>query len=169
MNHLTRAWFGRNWGALALEGLKQIPRPVGFPCLFCTEPIGPDDDGFVTPVLRPRLSYEPIHRECDLRAIVGAVGHLIGRCSCHGGTMGDPPYLTRRQAARAATILFEEHRGYEIGLVAPDSITCFTCGRTSYSPEDIRLRYCGECHVFHLFRDGARAVGFPDHLSQGEN
>jgi ribosomal protein L37E len=29
------------------------------------------------------------------------------------------------------------------------SITCHTCGRTSYHPEDVRQRYCGYCHVFH--------------------
>jgi len=29
------------------------------------------------------------------------------------------------------------------------SITCPNCGRTSYHPEDVRLRYCGHCHVYH--------------------
>lgn len=26
------------------------------------------------------------------------------------------------------------------------SITCPTCGRTSYHPDDIRYKYCGYCH-----------------------
>lgn len=29
------------------------------------------------------------------------------------------------------------------------AITCWTCGRTSYHPEDVRHRYCGACSVFH--------------------
>ena len=31
----------------------------------------------------------------------------------------------------------------------PPSITCRTCGKTSYHPTDIAQRYCGHCHVFH--------------------
>jgi hypothetical protein len=30
-----------------------------------------------------------------------------------------------------------------------DSITCPQCGMTSYHPEDILQRYCGNCHRFH--------------------
>ena len=29
------------------------------------------------------------------------------------------------------------------------SITCPLCGRTSYHPQDIKHRYCGNCHMFH--------------------
>jgi hypothetical protein len=29
------------------------------------------------------------------------------------------------------------------------SITCPKCGKTSYSPSDIKARYCGACHLFH--------------------
>lgn len=28
---------------------------------------------------------------------------------------------------------------------APESITCPTCGRTSFNPNDVRERYCGNC------------------------
>lgn len=30
-----------------------------------------------------------------------------------------------------------------------ESITCLHCGKTSYHPEDIRRRYCGNCNEFH--------------------
>jgi protein-arginine kinase activator protein McsA len=30
-----------------------------------------------------------------------------------------------------------------------DKITCPQCGMTSYNPNDIRYRYCGNCHQFH--------------------
>ena len=29
------------------------------------------------------------------------------------------------------------------------SITCLRCGMTSYNPNDILYRYCGNCHKFH--------------------
>lgn len=29
------------------------------------------------------------------------------------------------------------------------SITCRACGLTSYHAQDVELRYCGHCHVFH--------------------
>lgn len=29
------------------------------------------------------------------------------------------------------------------------SITCLKCGMTSYSLDDVRYRYCGNCHIFH--------------------
>jgi ribosomal protein L37E len=31
----------------------------------------------------------------------------------------------------------------------PQRITCHLCGRTSHHPEDVRQRYCANCHVFH--------------------
>jgi hypothetical protein len=29
-------------------------------------------------------------------------------------------------------------------------IHCLRCGRTSYHPADVRERYCGACHTFHI-------------------
>jgi len=45
-----------------------------------------------------------LHYECQLRGIVGSVGHQRGLCSCRGGpgTMDDPPGVSKREAARAA-------------------------------------------------------------------
>jgi coenzyme F420-reducing hydrogenase alpha subunit len=40
------------------------------------------------------------------------------------------------------------------------SITCPTCGKTSYHPEDIKQRFCGACHNWHdLIALEARACG----------
>lgn len=33
-------------------------------------------------------------------------------------------------------------------------ILCRKCHRTSYNPNDIERRYCGNCRVFHEDRDG---------------
>lgn len=34
-------------------------------------------------------------------------------------------------------------------VMPPSSITCPTCSRTSYHPEDVRQRYCCFCHRYH--------------------
>jgi hypothetical protein len=43
-----------------------------------------------------------------------------------------------------------------IGQLGPDDVTsgamsirCPRCGRVSHHPEDVRQRYCGNCHQFH--------------------
>ena len=57
-------------------------------------------------------------------------------------------WQTRDGARREA-----ERLGFAVavrGFRADDlSITCFGCGLTSFHPEDVRKRYCGNCHVFH--------------------
>jgi hypothetical protein len=36
-----------------------------------------------------------------------------------------------------------------LGPAAQPSITCPSCSKTSYNPNDVRERYCGNCHLFH--------------------
>lgn len=36
-----------------------------------------------------------------------------------------------------------------VAIVDSDSITCLHCFMTSYSLEDVRHRFCGNCHRFH--------------------
>ncbi len=31
------------------------------------------------------------------------------------------------------------------------SITCLICNMTSYHPEDVNHKYCGNCHMYHEF------------------
>lgn len=31
----------------------------------------------------------PVHRECEMRMVMGGIDHLDGRCSCHGGRHAD--------------------------------------------------------------------------------
>lgn len=33
------------------------------------------------------------------------------------------------------------------------SITCLDCEMTSFSPNDVMFRYCGNCHEFHEFKE----------------
>lgn len=72
-------------------------------CVWCDEPILPAER-------RTGL----VHFECGLRSAVGSVGHQKKACSCYGGTMEDPPGLTRRQAAIAAEEYFYLGRDREI-------------------------------------------------------
>lgn len=37
---------------------------------------------------------------------------------------------------------------YENEKLIQPHITCPTCGMTSYNPNDIQYRYCGNCHAF---------------------
>ena len=93
------AVFGRQW----LEDLPLVPTPVGALCGWCGEAIALGDDGEIIPHQDGQTARDIAHhRECRVRAIVGSVGHQLGKCSCFGGTEEDPPGMTRREAARAA-------------------------------------------------------------------
>jgi hypothetical protein len=85
-------------------------------CIWCDEPIEqhrPAGDVVETAVVTregentvARVAY--LHAECNIRQLVGSVGHQRKQCSCYLGEraqMDDPPGVTRREAARAAAML----------------------------------------------------------------
>jgi hypothetical protein len=83
--------------------------PVGRDCMWCSEPIAPEDSGVMTPVGRSVggelvMTTEPCHVECWVRTMTGSAAHLGGRCSCFvpGASEHDDPDLTKRQAALVA-------------------------------------------------------------------
>jgi len=84
-------------------------------CIHCGETIEAGDDYQVVPQYPSgeHGSETRYHRDCFLRSIIGSVAHLQGRCSCFvvGSVEGDPPELTRREAASAAVRLFHERTG----------------------------------------------------------
>lgn len=50
------------------------------------------------------------HYECSMRAIVGGLNHLKGKCICCGGTEPpDPPEMSSREAAKAAVQFWEQN------------------------------------------------------------
>lgn len=74
-------------------------QPPGPPvCLWCSEAILPTD------IPADVFSISDHHYECSARMILGSVAHIQRRCSCFvpGSTEGDPPGMTRREAARCA-------------------------------------------------------------------
>jgi hypothetical protein len=87
-------WFGPRMGALYERDSDPMPTPVGEPCIHCGEVIIAGDAGFVNPTA---------HYECFFRRVIGGINHVLGKCTCCGGTEPpDPPELTKRQAAEAA-------------------------------------------------------------------
>lgn len=82
------------------DGEILVQTPIGVPCIRCDEPIKALDMGVVT-------NLGPLHYECQMRMIVGSVGHQLKQCSCYGGTLEDPPELTKRESAIAAYKLFQ--------------------------------------------------------------
>lgn len=163
---MSRYWFGTHWGAPMLEDATKVSTPVGQPCLHCEVPIAEGDDGVLMPVLDTKgARTAPLHRECDLRMVVGSVGHQLKKCSCFGGHMDEPPGMNRRDGAIAAETLFVDKRGY---WIRDGAITCFTCGKTSYNIHDVIERYCGTCRVFHRLRDMGRQMGVPDSAWGGD-
>lgn len=81
---------------LRKEHETQVPAPVEHKCILCEEQIKEGDVGTIRP------GNHVIHYECELRGVIGSVGHQKKTCSCFGGTEEDPPGMTRREAAIAA-------------------------------------------------------------------
>jgi hypothetical protein len=106
--------FGEPWKANMCEGATVVPTPVGQPCLHCDEPIDDGDQGVIHTTLFLHGNdgepvAEPVHRECDMRAVLGSIGHLTMRCPCEGGDYDDPPGMTRREAALLVKAWVDEH------------------------------------------------------------
>ncbi len=131
-------------------------------CVYCNEEILPGE--------RADNKGSDFHPECLFRAVAGSVAHLQRRCSCFvpGSREGDPPGLTRRQAAAAALAYYYAQNPFgpedqsaqsardpaPTYTLSPDgaSITCRRCGKTSHNLNDVRQLYCGWCHTFHEVR-----------------
>ena len=71
--------------------------PANANCVWCAEPILPEEDG----IIEENGGCE--HIECFIRSIVGSVAHQEHRCPCYGGSEDhDENGMTKRAAARAA-------------------------------------------------------------------
>lgn len=109
-------YFGEHWGVALLDGLRLGATPVGQSCSYCHESIQDGERGLWRPCIRAigeDPSIEPVHAECDFRMVMGSVGHIMEKCSCHGGTEEDPPAMSNREAAIAAWNVYYTLRGVE--------------------------------------------------------
>ena len=79
-------------------------------CVRCFELILPLSDLMPAHPVQDGLTGATLneHLECSIRSVIGSVNHLNKTCSCFvpGSTEGDPPGMTRRQAAKAAADLY---------------------------------------------------------------
>lgn len=94
-------YFGpTKWG---MDSIPSTKTPIGDFCYYCEEYIGAQDYGVMMPTIDAKGAcvLRGQHRECFLRAIIGSVAHVKKHCSCFGGSEkdGDPPNMTKRQAA----------------------------------------------------------------------
>jgi hypothetical protein len=64
-------------------------------CEHCGEPVLPAERAD---------NSQPFHHECMFRVLMGSVAHVLRRCSCFvpGSEESDPPFMSKRNAARAA-------------------------------------------------------------------
>lgn len=102
-------WFGYKSFALVCDHSPRAETPIGEACVWCEEPIGPEENGFLVLTVGPNgLSTEqPIHPECHLRTLVGGANHQAGLCVCFGGELpSDSVDLSLREAAEAAAAFY---------------------------------------------------------------
>lgn len=88
--------FGEPWDAPVCEGATRVPTPIGHPCGWCGVLFGLGDRGVATGV--------PMHRECQLRAVVGSPAHLRGECSCVVGRGAEPAWPATPAEMRAEAL-----------------------------------------------------------------
>lgn len=113
-------FFGERWNVPALEEGVQVPTPVGELCLYCVEAIEEGDQGTITTYVQrgadahPLVTVVPIHRECQLRQVMGGINCLTRQHSrCSGGPEPDtdPPGVSRREAAKLVLEWSRAHGG----------------------------------------------------------
>lgn len=86
-------FFGEPWDAPVIDDGVRVPTPVGRRCVYCAIEVVEGDQGtFVFAVsddaadaddlAEAVVEWQPVHRECTLRAVFGPVSHLEGRCTC---------------------------------------------------------------------------------------
>lgn len=118
---IDEAWrtyyWGRKWDAPMTDDSRELPTDVAEAmfngevvtrCPFCVEPLGIEDDIFITPSIRS-------HLECNIRSAMGDVQHLEGRCLCSRGrgnevTYDSDHYETYREGSKAALQWLIDHR-----------------------------------------------------------
>ncbi|HEY7233875.1 MAG TPA: hypothetical protein VH539_06975 [Gemmatimonadaceae bacterium] len=109
-------WFGRRYRAPLYHEIDRTATPVGVACFHCDELIVDGDDGFAIPSFAHNEGIIYLHRECQLRGVLGSVSHIQKLCSCYvpGSLCGDPEGMTRREAARAAVREYERLEGFPL-------------------------------------------------------
>lgn len=105
-------FFGEPWPSGVCDTGVQVPTPVGELCVNCDEPIEEGQQGTFIGVMRDaqRVSFQPSHKECSLRAVLGGIAHIrkTPDCPCQGGNDPDGGY-SRRDSALLVWEWIREH------------------------------------------------------------
>lgn len=95
-------WFGNPWPSaearapVCEDDAERVPVPVGELCLFCDESIAEDDRG---ELMGYSGGMRAVHIECTFRQSVGGPAHLLGTCTCQGGSDAPNLGMSPREAA----------------------------------------------------------------------
>jgi hypothetical protein len=135
-------WFGVSWGAPMNEECPNVPPPVGERCVHCEEGIVAADSGVI-------YANGPVaHRNCFLRGVSGSLAHIMKQCSCYvpGSECGDPPNMTRRQAADEVA----KFLGY-----STEDLMCDFCAARGELTYDVKAdkRFVGTFKSGNVLRD----------------
>ena len=134
-------------------------------CPHCLEPIAPGEKTLATDC--GQVLY---HRECLLRMVVGSVGHLVGRCSCFGGSEDDPPGMTaarrRSRPWRSSCPSISRCRATSPASPCPRSKAPPPRRELAPRPGSRRLRIAGRPGTFPpmLFDDGTGDLRGPERM-----
>jgi hypothetical protein len=93
MNDYKPGYFGPP--ELRKDWEQQVETPIGRPCSMCDVEIKAGDTGTDN-------GNMTMHYACEMRMVIGSVGHQLKKCSCYGGTKEDPEGFSRYDSARAA-------------------------------------------------------------------
>jgi hypothetical protein len=101
----------------------------GKTCAICEEPIVKGDDAVMT--------LQASHLECQVRAILGDVQHLEGRCSCYGTERSLPSdeYASYRDSARATLLWLVTHKRGRFHTFTPHRCDLANCDGTRLGHE----------------------------------
>lgn len=110
-------WFGDSWDANICDPQHKIDIPLDAKCCWCDEGFDAESQGVRIVSYGSDTPYAFYHVCCFLRSTIGSLGHLQKKCSCFGGNEEDPPEMTKREAAVAATRYFALENRFETKIV----------------------------------------------------
>jgi ribosomal protein L37E len=133
----------------------QIEVPTHMRCFHCDEPFEVDDVGTIND------AGQAMHHACTFR-ILGSAGHHLQLCSCFGGDLEDPEWMTKKQAAVAALKVYQSGGAYNPFLSPPPkgawqftlideqlALKCRLCETVSKDKQHVLSLTCSSCGFKH--------------------
>jgi hypothetical protein len=108
-------YFGNRWDAPLFDDVDavQVLTPVGRTDPYCGDMIQEGDRGFLRSAVAADGDWQllPVHRECELRNVLGGFDHLQGRCryTGHCNELREQAGRSLREDALAVWAWIEQH------------------------------------------------------------